>query len=53
MMDSDLQARAVSDIADPYATGNALESRRAVTVVITHDIPHNTHFPSLILDPTD
>ena len=43
----------LSDIANPYATGNALESRRAVTVVITHDIPYNSGFRSLIMDPHD
>ncbi|MEP7366226.1 MAG: alpha-amylase family protein [Acidobacteriota bacterium] len=43
----------LSDIANPYATGNALEPRRAVTVAITHDIPYNTGFRSLIFDPKD
>ncbi len=43
----------LSDIANPQATGNALEPRRAVTVAITHDIPYNTGFRSLIFDPKD
>lgn len=43
----------LSDIAQPYETGNALESQRAVTVVTTHDIPYNDGFRYLIMDPTD
>ncbi len=42
--------RPLSDLAFPYATGNALENRRAVTVVVTHDIPYNEGFRSLIFD---
>ncbi|MGK7908222.1 MAG: alpha-amylase family protein [Synechococcus sp.] len=40
----------LSDITDPYSTGNALENSRAVTVAITHDIPYNDVFRSLIFD---
>jgi len=40
----------LSDLADPYATGNALENSRAVTVVTTHDIPYNDGFRYLIFD---
>lgn len=43
----------LSDIADPYGTGNALEWRRSVTVAVTHDIPYNTTFQSLVMDPKD
>lgn len=43
----------LSDLANPYETGNALEKRRAVTVVVTHDIPYNSGFRYLIMDPTD
>jgi len=43
----------LSDIANPYSTGNALEWRRAVTVAVTHDIPYNSNFRSLIFDPKD
>ena len=43
----------LSDLANPYATGNALEPRRAVTVTITHDIPYNAGFRGLIFDPKD
>ena len=43
----------LNEIADPYATGNALENRRAVTVVITHDIPYNDGFRYLIMEPSD
>jgi alpha-amylase len=40
-------------LADPYRAGNALESRRAVTVAVTHDIPLNGMFNSLLMDVTD
>ena len=43
----------ISDVAFPYGTGNALENRRAVTVVVTHDIPYNKDFRSLIMDKKD
>ena len=43
----------LSDLANPYATGNALEPRRAVTVVVTHDIPYNAGFRGLIFDSRD
>lgn len=40
----------LSDVANPYSTGNALENSRAVTVVTTHDIPYNDGFRYLIFD---
>lgn len=43
----------LSDVAFPYATGNALENRRAVTVAVTHDIPYNSQFRGLIMDKKD
>lgn len=43
-------ANPLSDLAFPYSTGNALESSRAVTVVVTHDIPYNDVFRDLIFD---
>jgi alpha-amylase len=43
----------LADLAFPYATGNALENRRAITVAVTHDIPYNHSFRSLILEPKD
>lgn len=43
----------LADVAFPYATGNALENRRAVTVAVTHDVPYNNSFRSLILDAKD
>jgi alpha-amylase len=43
----------LSDLANPYGTGNALEWNRAVTVAVTHDIPYNSTFQSLVLDPKD
>ncbi len=42
--------RPLSDVAFPYATGNALENSRAVTMVVTHDIPYNDVFRPLIFD---
>jgi alpha-amylase len=43
----------LADLADPLRSGNALEARRAVTVVVTHDMPYNDPFRGLILDPGD
>lgn len=43
----------LSDIANPYSTGNALENSRAVTVVVTHDIPYNDGFRYLIFNRDD
>lgn len=43
----------LSNLADPYGNGNALENTRAITVVVTHDIPYNDGFRYLILDPRD
>ena len=40
----------LSDVAFPYSTGDALENSRAVTVVVTHDIPYNDGFRYLIFD---
>jgi alpha-amylase len=40
-------------LANPYSRGDALEWNRAVTVVVTHDIPYNDGFRSLILDRKD
>lgn len=40
----------LSDVAFPYSTGNALENSRAVTVVVTHDIPYNDGFRYLIFN---
>ena len=42
--------RPLSDLASPLATGNALANSRAVTVVVTHDIPYNEGFRHLIFD---
>ncbi|MEM1251024.1 MAG: alpha-amylase family glycosyl hydrolase [Cyanobacteria bacterium P01_H01_bin.21] len=43
----------LSAIANPLEAGYALENRRAITVVVTHDIPYNDTFHYLIMDPTD
>jgi alpha-amylase len=40
-------------LVDPGAYGNALPWNRAVTFVVTHDIPHNDGFRYNILDPQD
>ena len=40
-------------LVDPGAYGNALAWNRAVTFVVTHDIPHNDGFRYNILDPQD
>ncbi len=41
------------DLVDPGAFGQALDRFRALTVTITHDIPNNSGFRYLIMDPTD
>ena len=43
----------LSNLAFPYSTGNALENNRAVTVVVTHDIPYNDGFRYLIFDQNE
>ena len=40
----------LADVADPYATANALANDRAVTVVVTHDIAYNEIFRRLIFN---
>ena len=40
-------------LVDPEARGQALPGTRAVTFTVTHDIPNNGIFRSLILDPVD
>jgi alpha-amylase len=46
-------AGSLTALVDPTGQGQALEARRAVTVVVTHDIPANAGFQFLILDPID
>ncbi len=41
------------ELADPAAYGQALPSPRAVTFTVTHDIPNNDGFRSLLLDRQD
>ena len=43
----------LKSLVDPGAYGNALPWSRAVTFVITHDIPHNDGFRYGIFDPQD
>ena len=38
---------------DPLSAGQALESSRAVTFTVTHDMPNNDIFRGQILDPVD
>lgn len=40
-------------LVDPGAYGQALPSARAITFVITHDIPNNDGFRYLVMDPVD
>lgn len=40
-------------LENPEATNQALDKFRAITFAITHDIPQNAGFNSLIMDPTD
>lgn len=43
----------MSSLADPGAYGQALAGSRALTFVITHDIPNNSGFRYALMDPTD
>ena len=43
----------LASLADPHATGYALDNQRAITVAVTHDIPYNDVFHYLIMDPID
>jgi len=49
----EFKARLGDYLANPYSDGNALDRQRAVNVVITHDIPYNEGFRSLVMDPKD
>lgn len=37
-------------LIDPYCFGQALSNRRAITFVITHDIPNNDVFANLVME---
>ncbi|MBE4579214.1 alpha-amylase [Vibrio navarrensis] len=39
-------------LIDPYCFGQALSKRRAITFVVTHDIPNNDVFANLVMDET-
>ena len=43
----------LTTLPDAEANGQALNKFRSITFAITHDIPQNVGFNSLILDPTD
>lgn len=43
----------MSQLVDPGAYGQALPGARAVTFIMTHDIPNNSGFRYLIMDATD
>jgi alpha-amylase len=43
----------LNQLVDPLASGQALDPFRALTMPITHDIPNNSGFRYLLLDPTD
>ena len=45
--------QSMNQLVDPYAFGQALYPFRALTMPITHDIPNNSGFRYLLLDPTD
>lgn len=45
--------QSMNQLVDPYAYGQALYPFRALTMPITHDIPNNSGFRYLLLDPTD
>jgi alpha-amylase len=41
----------LSSLVDPYCFGLALSKYRAITFTITHDIPNNDVFRSLVMEP--
>jgi alpha-amylase len=43
----------LANLVDPLAAGQALPGDRAVTFTVTHDIPNNSGFRGLLLDPVD
>ncbi|MGH8031546.1 MAG: alpha-amylase family protein [Luteimonas sp.] len=43
----------MSQLVNPGASGQALPASRAITFATTHDIPNNSGFRYLILDPVD
>lgn len=43
----------LSQLVSPASFGQALQNDRAVTFTVTHDIPTNSGFRYLIMDPTD
>lgn len=43
----------LSQLVSPASYGQALQNERAVTFTVTHDIPTNSGFRYLIMDPTD
>ena len=43
--------QSINQLVDPYAYGQALYPFRALTMPITHDIPNNSGFRYLLLDP--
>ncbi len=43
----------LADLVDPLARGQALPDQRAVTFTVTHDMPNNSGFRGLLLDPVD
>ncbi|MDG3085408.1 alpha-amylase family glycosyl hydrolase [Vibrio hannami] len=43
----------MASLIDPYCFGQALSNHRAITFVITHDIPNNDVFLDLVLDEED
>lgn len=43
----------LSQLVSPVSYGQALQNDRAVTFTVTHDIPTNSGFRYLIMDPTD
>jgi len=40
-------------LVNPGATGQALPGAKAITITVTHDIPNNSGFRYLIMDPVD
>lgn len=43
----------LATLSDPVSVGQALQGNRALTFTVTHDIPNNSGFRFMLMDPTD
>ncbi len=48
-----LKSRRFKSLINPYCFGQALSNMRAITFVVTHDIPNNEVFLEHVMDEVD